>query len=57
MESTGRAAFERQFRVTMISDATAAFDERAKEVTVQYVWPLFAGSVLTVQEWRESLQK
>lgn len=56
VESTGRCAFERQFQVTMISDATAAFDERAKEGTVNYVWPLFAKEVITVGAWKKSLE-
>jgi nicotinamidase-related amidase len=50
VESTGRCAFERQFRVTMITEA-------AKVSATKYVWPLFAQEVLTVGEWGKSLEE
>jgi hypothetical protein len=37
------------------SDATAGFSTEAKDAAVKLVWPLFAKSVMTVEEWIQSL--
>lgn len=48
VESTGHPAFEKEFKVGMLRDATAASTEGVKESTARYLWPLPAKSVLAV---------
>ncbi|CAD6448454.1 ecb77a03-a94c-42bc-a7a0-b8805ec4927c [Sclerotinia trifoliorum] len=57
MESTARYAFELGFRVTMLKDATAGFSTVLKDAATDLIWPLFANEVLTVEEWKKSLEK
>ncbi|KAM0510800.1 hypothetical protein ACHAPE_010531 [Trichoderma viride] len=51
LESTGRAASECGFHVTMLKDATAAFTIELQEVAMELISPLYANEVLTVDEW------
>jgi len=56
-EATSRYAFELGFHVTMLSDATASFNIKAKDTSEELIWPLFANEVTTVGEWIESVEK
>ncbi len=42
VDSTARSAFERQYEQVMVEDMMTAFDERAHQLTVSQVFPLFA---------------
>lgn len=54
LESTARYAYEHGFHVTLLKDATAAFSAE-QLAAAMVVWPLFASSVLTVDEWSKTL--
>jgi len=57
LESTARYAYELGYHVTMLKDATAGFTTVAKDAATDLIWPLFANEVLTVEEWKSSLEK
>ncbi|KAB8298336.1 hypothetical protein EYC80_002063 [Monilinia laxa] len=57
LESTARYAYELGYHVTMLKDATAGFTTMAKDAATDLIWPLFANEVLTVEEWKKSLEK
>ncbi|KAI9641715.1 hypothetical protein NHQ30_009571 [Ciborinia camelliae] len=57
LESTARYAYELGYHVTMLKDATAGFTTVAKNAATDLIWPLFANEVLTVEEWKKSLEK
>lgn len=48
---------DRGYYVTMLKDATAGFTTVAKNAATDLIWPLFANEVLTVEEWKKSLEK
>ncbi|KAJ6478763.1 Isochorismatase-like protein [Mycena vitilis] len=51
LESTARYAYELQYHVTMLTDATAGFTNEAKDAATSLIWPLFANEVTTVEGW------
>ncbi|KAJ6557919.1 Isochorismatase-like protein [Mycena capillaripes] len=57
VESTARYAYELQYHVTMLSDATAGFTQEAKVAATTLIWPLFANEVTTVGAWIEKQKK
>ncbi|PQE26327.1 isochorismatase hydrolase protein [Rutstroemia sp. NJR-2017a BBW] len=57
MESTARYAYELGYHITLLKDATAGFSTKQKDAATELIWPLFANSVLTVDEWKKSLVK
>lgn len=48
---------DRGYHVTMLKDATAGFTTLAKDAATDLIWPLFANEVLTVAEWKKSLER
>jgi hypothetical protein len=39
----------------MLSDATAGFSDEARRIAAEMIWPLFANSVVTSEEWISGL--
>jgi nicotinamidase-related amidase len=57
VESTARVAYERGYTITMLKDATAAFNEGAASESIEkLVWPLFAQGVISTEDWVKSLE-
>ncbi|KAL8283184.1 hypothetical protein RQP46_005962 [Phenoliferia psychrophenolica] len=55
LESTARYGYELGYHITMLKDATAAFSAEQYHAATQVVWPLFASSILTTDEWVKTL--
>ncbi|KAE9371433.1 Isochorismatase hydrolase [Stipitochalara longipes BDJ] len=53
-ESTTRGTSELGYHVTLLTDATAAFDVAAKEISITSIWPRFSAEVTTTEAWIES---
>ena len=50
VESTARDAFDRGYRVRVVGDATATFDQAQQEHALEAIFPML-GQVLTVEEF------
>ncbi|WP_328859383.1 cysteine hydrolase family protein [Streptomyces sp. NBC_00306] len=57
VESTGRGAMERGYHVTMLKDATASDGGKQEYDSMVGRYPLFAHSVLTVDEYLAAVEK
>lgn len=55
IESTGRAAFERGFHITFVTDAVGSFSWEAHKAAIEHNWPRFAHEIVSTQEVVELL--